>query len=496
MPDRCHLYLPLVDSAGRQYPYAQVTLLDPDTLEPVTAPVYAEPVGGAPLAFPVFSDPALIDLWCDVPMRVTVVAVMSFDVTVTLVGIDFRPSPPTTLRSTTPVRLIAPQDIDSTAVLVAGLDGTAAWQVSNVFAHHNHEGDAPASVVLGPTDPANWATGEVWIGTTVGTNLDPGANEIGIGNLAVPHGIGAIAIGSSSAAQAQGTAVGSAAQAGNQSTALGASTASTAASQALIGHSVTSATPGAVAVGSGLSAYKLGLGSRVRDDASGNLLIGTGTVPDTTGWAGPFIHLLNDTVIPKALGSPGDTVLAAGPALLGAYGGSGGSRVILDATGLTGALSSLVTALNALGFIYRVTSSTYSDAMADFTKMSAHSSNLAIDSTSGTNFEGRATRLKRLTDVASAFTYTRPSAVTDFAAALYATNTNPAASLTLTASDGIASPITIPIGCTPAVATSGGWYRVTFYPLRQLPPGMKVLTFTLQNDTAVSSPQIGQIWMR
>lgn len=499
MSDRCHLYLPLIDSAGNQYPYAQVTLLNPDTLEPIVAPVYADPSGGSPLAFPVFSSPGLIDLWCDVPMRVTVVAVMSFDVTVTLTGVDFRPPPTGTVRTLTPVRLNAPVDIDSTAVLVAGLDGTAAWQVSNVFNHHNHEGDAPASVVLGPTDPTNWATGEVWIGPTAGTTTDPGSNEIGIGSLAVPHGAGSIAIGPSATAQGQGTAIGSTAQAGSQSTAMGAATASTAASQALIGRAVTSATPNAVAIGSGLAAYKLGLGPRIRDDASGNTLIGTGTVPDTTGWAGPFIHLLNDTVAPQALRSPGDTVLAAGGALLGAYGGAGGPRAPIDGTAATGAALSLLQALDALGLIFLITGSTYSDNMVDFSQMTTHDANLVFDTTSGTNFEGRTSRLKRNSDIPSPFSYTRPADAKTFLIAMYArtTNTTPGNSISATAAtSSTGTPMNIPVACTPQVTTAGGWYRVNVYPTRDLPPGMRYLTFTLKNDPDVFAPQIGKIWFK
>lgn len=499
MTNRCHLYLPLVDSGGTLYPYTQVTLLDPATNQPITTPVYDTPTDGTPITFPAFFDPAVVDLWVDTPMRVTLVAVMSQDVTITLPNLDIAPAPESTITTDHPLRLIRPNLVNPDAVLVAGFDGLVSWQLSDAFAHHNHSGDGPQSVVAGVLDPTNWASQQVWVGSGVGTISDSGADEVGIGLGASPRGPEAVALGSGATPQTQAIAVGPNAQSSAGAVALGSAASSMAQNQVVIGRSSSASALGGVVVGSAVSAASLALGAAVRDDNAGNLLIGTGAVPDTTGWTGPFMHLLGNSVVVPWYLSARDALIGGGPSLVGFYGRAGGNRGLIDGTAATGATLSLLQALDGLGLVFLITGSTYSDNMVDFNQMTSHDATLAFDTTNSANFEGRTSRLKRTSDVPSSFSYTRPADIKNFCVAMYAqtSNTTPSNSISVTAAtNSTGTPVAIPVACTTQVTTAGGWYRVNAFPVRDLPAGLRYITFTIKNDTSISGPQVGKIWFK
>ncbi|GAA1978794.1 hypothetical protein [Kitasatospora viridis] len=494
--ERCHLYLPLVDSTGQLYPYAQVSLLDTLTGQPVSVPVYSDPVGGSPLDLPVLCAPAVVNLWTDLPMRVTVLVTFAQNSTLTLPNVDI-PAPPDGLAQTeVPIKVTAPGGVTGSSILASGNAGTATWQAANAFASHQHSGDAPDSVVLGSLDPTDYAPRQVWIGNGAGAGVtDQGIGSVAVGHATAAHGEGGTAIGSAAAAQALGLAVGAGAQAGPSSTVLGASSLSGAASQVLIGRQLSATAPEAIVIGSGVTATSgLSLGPGLRSDLQSNLLLGSAPVPDTGDWPGPFLHLLNNTVVPWYLNAPSDVMLGGAGANLSVWGAPGAFRAVIFTEGATGAVASLVQALDGLGLIYSVDNSTFTDDFTDLSKVTNVSSNLVIESGATPTFDNRPNHLKRqYTDTPSSFTYTRPSALKDFALVMYVHGSSTVEGQLALTLNGTTP---FPLSFTNPVATANAWSRVWVFGRRSLPAGTTQLTFTLQGNPEIFSPAIAKVWLR
>ncbi|MCX4799537.1 hypothetical protein OG497_37410 [Streptomyces sp. NBC_01242] len=163
--ERCHLYLPLIDSSGVQYSYAEVTLLDPETGLPIDEPVYLEPHGGAPQTWPILCTPATIDVWTDRPLRVTVQASLPGAATLTRAGVDITPAPSATIRTRQPLRIGSAEGLDGNAMLVLSSGGKASWQVLDTLRYHRHDGAAPGSTAIAPASPSDVYPDQTWLGT-------------------------------------------------------------------------------------------------------------------------------------------------------------------------------------------------------------------------------------------------------------------------------------------------------------------------------------------
>lgn len=167
---RCHLHLPITNSAGDVFPYASVSLLDADTGNPITTNVYVQPTGGNPVSFPLFVDPAVVDIWTDDPVRVQIVAEVSDNVRVVLDGIDILPSAAHIFRTPKPIVVDGANIASTTAVLMASESGRARFRVADPVGSHQHEGDSAGSVVLTGEPPTDFNPYQTWVGYHAGEN--------------------------------------------------------------------------------------------------------------------------------------------------------------------------------------------------------------------------------------------------------------------------------------------------------------------------------------
>lgn len=167
---RCHLHLPIIDSSGVVFPYASVTLNDVDTGAPIATSAYAQAEGGNPVAFPLFTDPAVLDIWTDDPVRVQIVAVVSDNVRIVLDGVDINPPASHILRAPKPIEITGADNIVSTAVLMTAEPGHAVFRVADPIGTHEHEGDSKGSVVLTGEEPKDYNPFQTWVGYQAGRN--------------------------------------------------------------------------------------------------------------------------------------------------------------------------------------------------------------------------------------------------------------------------------------------------------------------------------------
>lgn len=170
---RCHLHLPIIDSAGNVFPYASITFNDADTKAPIEADVFVQAEGGNPVSFPLFVDPAVVDIWTDEPVRVQIVAEVSDNVRVVLDGVDIMPPAANIMRSPSPVVITGAEAIEATAVLMSAEPGHAIFRVTDPVGTHEHEGDSANSVVLTGEAPADFNPYQSWIGYHAGRNTAP-----------------------------------------------------------------------------------------------------------------------------------------------------------------------------------------------------------------------------------------------------------------------------------------------------------------------------------
>lgn len=363
--DRCHLYLPLTDSSGAPYSYAEVTLLDEETGQPTTEPVYLKPSNGAPEPFPILFDPSIVDLWTDNPVRVTVQASLPGGASFTRAGVDIAPAPLATLRTTAPLHLGSAERLDGSALLAVSPDGSAAWQVLDQLRFHRHQGDSADSVALGLTTLTDIYAGQTWVGNGAGAaGADQGSGSVALGRNANPKGVDSTAVGAATAAPGS-LAAGAAATSGPGSTALGASASAPGTDQVVVGRAATAAadTTDAVALGSeaaATSTVEVVLQNLVRVLEDGTIAIGSGAIPSLTPYGeGPAVVFLPaNTVVPSYLGARGDVKLGDSTSdTIGFYGATPAARPTASIAGITTgtpgrtALLSLISALTQLGII-------------------------------------------------------------------------------------------------------------------------------------------------
>jgi hypothetical protein len=183
---RCHLHLPILDSAGTVYPYASIAFNNPDTGLVSEEPIYVQATGGNPISQPLFASPAVIEIWTDNPVRLQIVATVAGNVRVELNGVDVHPEPTTIVHSVSPLRITGADTPLVDSVLQTSLIGEAVFTTSNPVATHEHEGDSVGSVVLTGEEAADFNPYQTWIGYQAGENtaaVSTSSSALG------PHGV-------------------------------------------------------------------------------------------------------------------------------------------------------------------------------------------------------------------------------------------------------------------------------------------------------------------
>lgn len=184
--NRSHLHLPITDAAGMVYSYASIEFNDPDTGVFTTEPIYVQAVGGNPISQPLFSSPAVIEIWTENPVRLQIVATVAGNVRIQLDGMDVQPEPTTILQAAGPLRITGADTPLTDSVLMSSLPGEAAFHTSNPVASHEHEGDSAGSVVLTGEDATDFNPYQTWVGYQAGEN----AASISTASTALgPHGV-------------------------------------------------------------------------------------------------------------------------------------------------------------------------------------------------------------------------------------------------------------------------------------------------------------------
>ncbi|MFJ4902842.1 hypothetical protein [Streptomyces sp. NPDC088727] len=508
--DRCHLYIPLLDSSGATYPFAEVTLLDSETGTPIETPVYLEPIGGAPQTWPILIDPAVVNLWLDAPARVTLQALLPGGATFTRPGVDISPAPAVTVRSQKELHIGSAEGLNGDALLAVSPDGSAVWQVLDVLKDHRHEGDAPASTSLGLADPQDVFPGQTWLGSAISGTQGPHATALGV--QAHPNGEDATSIGRAATAGEFGLAVGAASNSVASAVALGAGSTATKTDQVALGRdaSGTAGPNGAVAVGAGTVAEAT---TSVKTKAvhlltDGSVVLGNGLMPDLSWVGAPSVVVLGNAVVPRFFSSRHDSVLAGPSSTFGAYGGAGTYQPMLSTNGLSSsapdraALLSLTSALDKLGVIYLLDDA-IDDELVDWTKTFAHNANLVLETGDGDGSKaGDLNRAKRNAAGPGTVTYYAATGLRDFRSLVFAwqlSGPDPAALATELVADVSADNVhwvRIPLAWRSMEATAASWYQTWVANKRPLPAGMNYLRLTIDQNASAFTPQIGRVVVR
>jgi hypothetical protein len=509
--DRCHLYLPLVDSSGTTYPYAEVTLLDLDTGNPIDEPVYLDPYGGAPQEWPILVDPAVINLWTNAPLRVTVQAALPGGATFTRSGVDIVPAPAATVRSEEPVHITSADGLDGDAMLGISPDGTATWQVLDVLRFHEHEGDAPESTVLGASDLTDIYPDQTWLGRD--PNGAQGEGTAVLGSDAHPNGDEAVILGRATAGT-QAVVAGAAATSLASGVVLGAGGNAQQVEQVLLGRNASGAVAGqsAVVVGSGVAGVagdSVAIAANARITQNGSVIIGHGALPDLS-WLGtdPYVALTSNTVTGRFFAARRDAVLGGTASPVGLFGTAGSYQPLVNSSSVTTstpgrtALLSLLSALDQLGLVY-LTDGAIDDELADWTKTVAHDPNLVLETGDGDGSKaGDVNRVKRNAAGTGWVTYLMPTGIRDFRARVFSWQLSGPAPATLATevlvevSPNNTTWTTIPLSWQAMAATTASWYQTWLANARPVPPGMKYLRLTLQVNSAIFTPQLGRVLIR
>ncbi|MFD8654185.1 hypothetical protein [Streptomyces mirabilis] len=500
--------MPLVDSSGETYPFAEVTLLDSETGTPIETPVYLEPIGGAPQTWPILVDPAVVDLWIDTPARVTLQALLPGGASFTRAGVDISPAPAATVRSVKPLHIGSAEGLNSDAMLAVSPDGSAVWQVLNVLKDHRHAGDAPDSTSLGMTDLQDIYPGQTWLGGDISGVQGTGATALGF--QAHPNGNGATAIGRAATADEDGIAVGPASAAYVSAVGLGAGVAATKAEQVALGRSASGAAGpnSAVVLGAGVAAEAAtdikAKGVHLLTD--GSVVLGNGLLPDLSWVGAPYTAILGSAVVPRYFAARNAVSLAGPVNPLGFFGGAGDYRPIVDVSGITAAtvgrdaLMSLMAALNDLGMIY-ATQGAIDDELADLTKATG-STNMSFDTGDADGSKaGDTTRIKRNAVAPGTVTYFRATGIRDFLARVFTwyqpwNPDNHEAEITAHVSPDNVTWTPVKLTWRPLVATAADWYQSWISNTRPIPAGMKYVRLTLDVNSLPWTPQVGRILVR
>ncbi|MET7363290.1 hypothetical protein ABZS76_33300 [Streptomyces sp. NPDC005562] len=507
--ERSHLYMPLVDSSGETYSYAEVILLDSDTGKPIDEPVYLDPNGGAPQPWPVLIDPAVINFWTDTPLRVTVQAALPGGATFTRAGVDIAPPPSGTVRTREPLRIGSAAGLDGSAMLAVSPDGTAAWQVLDVLRFHRHEGDSPNSTVLAPNSPSDIYAAQTWLGRNIGGTQGPNSTAAGAdAQVSGPH---ATALGRGTAT-AEGVALGADAVAGPSAVAAGAGADASAQEQVALGRRAKAAPhPGAVVLGGGVTAAAdedIRLGNSITVKADGTVVIGQGEVAaDWLPSSEPHVALLGKTVMGRYVRAMADVVLGGAAATLGFYGAAGTARPILSTAGVSTstpgrtALLSLLSALDQLGLIYLIDGA-IDDELVDWTKSAAHSASMGLETGDADNSKaGDLNRAKRNDVGPGTITYQRATDIKDFALRAFTwyqawNPDNHANEITVSVSPDSTIWTPIRLDWAPLVPTAADWNQAWVRNARPIPAGMRYLRVQLDMNSLSWTPQIGRVIVR
>lgn len=507
--DRCHLYLPLIDSSGATYPFAEVTLLDSETGTPIEAPVYLEPIGGAPQTWPILIDPAVVDLWIDTPARVTLQALLPGGSTLTRAGVDITPAPGASVRTQEPLHIGSAEGLNGDAMLAVSPDGSAIWQVLDVLKDHRHEGDAPGSTSLGMTDLQDIYPNETWLGFDISGTQGVGATVMGY--QAHPNADEATALGRGATAGLRGVAVGPAANGYTSTVALGAGAAATKLEHVAVGRNATSAAAAnsAIVLGSGVAAdattSSKARGMHVLTD--GSVVLGNGTLPDLSWVGDAYTAILGNAVAPRFFAARTAASLAGASSPLGFYGGAGNYQPILSTAGITTAtpgytaLVSLLTALDRLGLIYLIDGVT-DDELADWTKAFAHSANTALETGDADGSKaGDLNRARRSATGPGTVTYFRTEGIRDFTIRAFAwwqapNPDNRTNEITVHVSPDNATWTAVPLAWQPLVVTAADWSQTWVRNAQPILASMKYVRITLDLNSQAMTPQIGRVIVR
>lgn len=198
---RCHLHLPITDSSGVVFPYASITLSNAVTGGAIATDAFVQAEGGNPVSFPLFSAPAIVDIWTDEPVRVRVVAEVSDNVRVILDGIDIMPPAANIVRSPGRMAISGAENIETTAVLMSGAPNEGVFRVADPIGTHEHEGDSKGSVVLTGEQPTDYGPNQSWIGHQAGRNTgSPSSGSSALGANTLLHGASSTVLGISEVA--------------------------------------------------------------------------------------------------------------------------------------------------------------------------------------------------------------------------------------------------------------------------------------------------------
>ncbi|MFH8483110.1 hypothetical protein [Streptomyces sp. NPDC018055] len=507
--ERCHLYLPLVDSSGAPYSYAEVTLVIPETGRPIDEPVYLGPHGGAPQSWPILLDPAVIDLWTDRPLRVTVQAALPGSATLTRSGVDILPAPSATVKTVRPLHIGDSTGLDGQALLAVSPDGTASWQVLDALRTHRHAGDAPGSTVLSPTEIDDIYPQQTWLGGRGGGVQGERSSMLGSGGL--PNGVDSTVVGRGTASDGA-VAVGGLSVASADTVAMGAGTATAKAGQVALGRN-TNASLGAqsaVAIGHAVSALvgdDIQVHTSLTERATGEVIIGSGPLPDPSWITDPaYTALLGNVVVPRHFAPQASAVLGGSAGKLGLFGGTGAFRslvssssIITSTPGRYAALS-LLYALDRLGLIYLLDGA-IDDELASWSKTFAHNANMVLEAGDDGSKGGDLDRAKRNATGEGTITYQTVNDLRDFTARVFTWSqpSNPANHVNeisaYVSPDNVAW-TSVPLAWQPVQPTAADWGQTWASNGRPLPAGMKYLQFRINLNSQPWTPQIGRVVVR
>ncbi|THA72432.1 hypothetical protein E6R60_26215 [Streptomyces sp. A0642] len=512
--ERCHLYLPLVDSSGAPYEYAEITLTDPSTDRPIDEPVYLEPYGGAPQRWPLLIDPAVVNVWTDRPLQVTLQASLPGGATFTRAGVDIAPAPSAVMRTHAPLHLGSTDGLDGLAVLAVSPGGTANWQLLDGLLTHRHRGDAPSSTSIGTTDYDDIYPQQTWLGVRAGGIQGERASMLGSAGL--PNGVDATLIGRATSSD-QAVAIGASSSASTDTVAVGPGTITGKANQVALGSgaSATAGAAGAVVAGAAttavaLDSIRLKDSLRLTDGTAGPVVIGKGTLPNLS-WlpSQNYVALLNALTASGNFAAPADSAVMAGPvSALGFFGNAAGTgqpmlttNTIPAAAPGRSALLSLSAALDRLGLV-KIMDSAVDDELNDWTKTSAHSANMVLETgdTDGSK-AGDLSRAKRNATGLGTFTYRMTTDIRDFTfrAFVLLPAPNPPtheAEITAFVSPDNVTWTPVPLAWQPLQATAADWHQTWAANGRAVPAGMRYVQFRIDLNAQAGTPQIGRVIVR
>ncbi|MFE6000320.1 hypothetical protein ACFQ6C_26225 [Streptomyces sp. NPDC056454] len=508
--ERCHLYLPLVDSSGATYSYAEVTLVVPETGKPIDEPVYLQPHGGAPQTWPILLDPAVVDLWTDRPLRVTVQAALPGGATLTRSGMDILPAPSATVKTTQPLQIGSADGLDGQALLAVSPDGTASWQVLDGLRTHRHSGNAPGSTVLGPAQIKDIYPQQTWLGAP-GTGTQGERSSV-LGGEGVPDGTESTAVGRGTASD-RAVAIGAASSASADTVAVSPGSTAGKAGQVVVGRNSSAAPGGAggVVIGSGVTAATgnmIRLQGALTETESGTVILGQGTLPDLS-WLQGAGHtvLLGSVVASRYLGVRGSAILGGAGGTVGVFGGAGSARPFASTAGIISstpgryAALSLMYALDRLGLIYLLDGAV-DDELADWSKTFEHNANMVLETGDSNGSKGGdLSRAKRNGVGEGTVTYRTVDDLRDFTARIFTWSqvSNPANhtnEITAYVSTNNATWTPVPLAWQPVQATAADWGQTWVSNARPLPAGMKYLQLRVNLNSQASTPQIGRVIVR